>query len=1232
MTLLNDRYRLEAELGRGGMGAIYRAYDLLLDRPVAVKVLSHPGLGTQGRARLLHEAQAAARLNHPNVVSIYDAGFADFPAESSDQPEAAGPDGERQEASASAPGKDGAQALSQPVPYIVMELVEGHSLWTQKPSSQEEIVAIALQVCAALEHAHSHGIIHRDLKPENVLITPGGVAKLSDFGLAQPLSGQLSLTGEIAEKGVLAGTLLYMAPEQALGQEVDPRADLYSLGVLLYELVTGRTPFSGKDPLDVISQHLYAPVIPPRSFRPELSPAFEGILLKLLSKDPAGRYASAGEVAQALRELAHLAPAETGEALSLLTQLGRGRMVGRRSELGRLRELWVLVQQGSARLALISGEPGVGKTRLANEILLYAQLNGAHVLKGGCYEYEAASPYLPFSEALRDWIHVQHDYLLRQQIDAAGKPGSIAAELSRLAPEIEARLGPLLPNPPLPPNEERLRLFDHLARLLHHLAEEKGLLFFIDDLHWADHGTIALLHYLLRRLRDERLLVLAAYREVELDRNHPLAEALVDWNRERLSMRFPLGRLSQAETGQILANLLGHVNISSEFITVIHHETEGNPFFIEEAVKSLIEGGQIYRVDDHWERKEIADLAIPQSIKEAIGRRLNRLSPACLEALHTAAGLGKTFTFNELAAVSNAGEDQLLNALDEASAAQLLQPGYPGEDARGNGKNGATHAPALSDHPAESFAFTHDKIREVLYEELNPIRRRRLHQRIGEGLERLSASSQAYIQDLAFHFVESGDLPRGLRYSIQAAESGERLFAHEEALRYYERAVECAEALNETEQLAEIHTAIGQVYFWCGPFSRAVEAYQRALALSKAIERRAALKMRIGSIYANVGDERGLPYLQEALDELNPQTQPNDLGWVYTMLGRYHHYRREFDKAVQFLTRACEIATPLDNPDTLGAIYAFFSGTCQQSGKWEESNAWAQRCIELGERLNYPHASALGYEFLAENAYVLGDWRASLSYAARDREIGERIGSQSRIAWAESAFAHAHHVHGDLPAALQAIQRSLEITDRIGDRRLAVMLRARRSQLYADLGDFEAAQADADWVMARAAESGQQQIYFWALGAPAHLAFVQGQGEALLALSPLYLEKVGNRPLHQDAMGNLLLGNLEQAANILNGLSKQSPESELPLDRAWRLMMLGMLHRLRGAFGQAAAPLDEAVSILEAHEAWLYLARALEQRSRLRKGQGDEDGARADSEHAGRLFQECGVIQKPVSQ
>ena len=248
---LNERYRLDTLIGQGSMGEVYRAHDTALLRDVAVKVLSAQSLGTSGRARLLNEAQYIARLSHPNIVTVHDVG------------EHVG------------------------TPFIVMEYIDGQTLYEAMPADLETILAIAIDICSALEHAHAQGIIHRDIKPENVLLDGDSSAKLMDFGIA------FSTASRLTQEGTLMGTVFYIAPEQALGKEIDARADLYSLGVVLYELVCGRLPFEADDPLAVITQHLHAPLVPPRAVKDDLPEGLNELIVRLLGKDVDDRPGSA---------------------------------------------------------------------------------------------------------------------------------------------------------------------------------------------------------------------------------------------------------------------------------------------------------------------------------------------------------------------------------------------------------------------------------------------------------------------------------------------------------------------------------------------------------------------------------------------------------------------------------------------------------------------------------------------------------------------------------------------------------------------------------------------------------------------------------------------------------------------------------------------------------------------------------------------------------------------------
>jgi len=324
-AVLRQRYRLDSEIGRGGMGIVYRATDLELMREVAVKVLPETTSSSDARQRLMREARAAASLNHPHIISVHDVGEAEG------------------------------------MPFFVMELVHGPSLAQSRPTDFPRIVEIGSQICTALEHAHTNSIVHRDLKPENVLLSAtgsSGMVKLADLGLALP-----AYAARISRVGLIVGTAAYMAPEQALGQDVDGRTDLYALGVLLYELTTGHVPFKGNDPLAVVSQHVHASVVPPRVLRPDMPRALEAIILRLLAKDPNQRFATATETLGALSN--SLLEPEGGtsaeaDAVAILDALSRGRLVGRAIELAEVRELWRRAREGRGHAVLLSGEPGAG--------------------------------------------------------------------------------------------------------------------------------------------------------------------------------------------------------------------------------------------------------------------------------------------------------------------------------------------------------------------------------------------------------------------------------------------------------------------------------------------------------------------------------------------------------------------------------------------------------------------------------------------------------------------------------------------------------------------------------------------------------------------------------------------------------------------------------------------------------------------------------------------------------
>ena len=747
--------------------------------------------------------------------------------------------------------------------------------------------------------------------------------------------------------------------------------------------------------------------------------------------------------------------------MAILDALSRGRLVGRSNELSEARELWQRARDGRGHAVLLSGEPGAGKTRLARELTIQATIEGALVLSGGCYEYEATTPYLPFVEAFRRWAREEKDDdKLRDLL------GDAAPQIAKLAPELIARLGPFPERDQLAPHEERLLFFDAVAKVFANIARRQSLLFYADDLHWADHGTLWLLGHLLRQVRSERVLIVGAYRETELDRTHPLAKALVDWNRERLITRIVLRRFSANETGDQLNALLGE-HVSGEFALAVHRETEGNPFFVEEVLKALIERGSVRRESGRWRRCEVDQLEIPQSVKEAIGHRLNRVSPDTNEILRVCAILGKVFTFEELTAAAEQSEDALLDALDEATGAQLISAGS-----------------------SDSFIFTHDKIREVLYEELNPIRRRRLHRHVAEGLERHCEHVTCAVEKLAHHYIQAGDHERGLKYAKQAAAEAERVFAVDEAVAAYSRARDCAEALNLIEEQLAQEEAIGRVYMLHAELILAGEHFEHALELATDPATRARLQCQAAASLVITGDPRGLEYVRQALEVLNPETDPLETANALSTEARFHHLAGRHTTATELLLRAEELVRPTAESDTVGnfgatmiwQVYTYLAGTHQHLGLFDDADRWARRAIEFGVKHKVLSAEANGLEFLGEDAVHKGTYQKALDeYAVREAEIADKLHSRERRAWVHSFAGQCYLGLDELQRAADEFQHGIALGEAIGEKRALALLNANLAIVQAKLGQYDKALQTATSNLANAAAIGLLYTHFEAL-------------------------------------------------------------------------------------------------------------------------------------------------------
>ena len=425
-SFVGGRYIVQRFLGEGGKKRVYLAHDELLDRDVAFALIKTEGLDEVGRERVVREAQAMGRMGvHPHIVSILD--FGDH----------------------------------EGTPYVVTELmgggdVEGLLEDAEGPLPLSRGLDIAKATADGLVFAHEQGVVHRDVKPGNVWLTSDGVAKIGDFGLAVA-EGRSRLT----QHGMMVGTFGYMPPEQALGQEVTPQADLYSLGAMLYELVTGQPPFIGDDPTAVISQHLNTAPVRPALCSEHCPPDPEALILRLLAKAPDDRPASAAEVLAVLDGIDPEARSASDSQANPLDRLARGVFVGREAELERLRSAADEAFAGRGSVVMLVGEPGVGKTRTAQELETYARMRGAQVMWGRAHEASGAPAYWPWVQAGRAWGRANDVAALAEGLAGGG------GEPVRLFPELPGLLGQQpQESPPVADESAQFRLFDSYVSFL----------------------------------------------------------------------------------------------------------------------------------------------------------------------------------------------------------------------------------------------------------------------------------------------------------------------------------------------------------------------------------------------------------------------------------------------------------------------------------------------------------------------------------------------------------------------------------------------------------------------------------------------------------------------------------------------------------------------------------------------------------------------------------------------
>lgn len=754
---LSDRYEIVRELGRGGMGVVYLARDPLLDRDVAVKLIPPDLLSTGAGERFRRDAQVIARMDHPSIVPVYD--FGQY---------------------------EGAL-------FLVMPVVAGSSLRAvlrEGSLRMGDALEIAIQVADALDYSHSQGIVHRALKPENVIIARGEAeglrVRLMDFGLVQA-SFESQLT-RVETSGSLGASVAYVSPEQVEGGDVDARSDLHALGTVLYECLTGEPPFSG-DVQAVLYRIVHEAVTPPSVRGVSLDPQLESVMLRCLAKDPDSRPARGSDVADVLRSCR--ARLDSSDRYRVVGGSGAGDgaasarardhlpLIGRDREVSELHRRLNAAVAGETQFVVIGGEPGIGKTRLLEEVENVARARRIRVLHGRFIEQDRGFPYQGFCEVIQEYLRSIGTESISQEVadfrDLAADLVALFPVLSEL-PEFAGLTEPGDSAEITPARlDDRTAVFDVLARAVARIAGGRPLVLLLEDLHGAD-VSIEALQYVVRRLGLSPVLILATYRTTDVDRRHPISRLVASFHGDRFFASMTLGPLQGDDHRMLVEAIAGGPPLADVTAETLCAATEGNPFFTRELVKSLVDSGGLAEDETGFLSMSrdmgVSTDALPETIQQVVERQIERLPADLRETLSLACVLGRTFELRDLESISDSKTDV------EDAIERLLRLGLLEE----------------REWRGDRFTFASRVVRDVLYAGVPRRRRRTIHRRFAEALEKRYADRLDRVYAQLVHHYSLGDVAdKAVEYGFLAALKALDAFSAEDAVSAVRTALEFLE-------------------------------------------------------------------------------------------------------------------------------------------------------------------------------------------------------------------------------------------------------------------------------------------------------------------------------------------------------------------------------------------------------------------------------------------------------
>ncbi|MDB5101791.1 MAG: Serine/threonine protein kinase, partial [Cyanobacteria bacterium RYN_339] len=970
---LAKRYNPLHVLGEGAMGQVWLVEDTLLGDRLAMKIISRQ-LATREKSLLQfrQEFHLMTQLRHPNCCEVFDYGTL--------------PDGS---------------------PYFTMEHVPGQSLAELLPMEPDRIREVLSQLLMALGHLHRLELVHRDIKSENVRIRPDGVVKLMDYGLME-YAGRAG--------GGLTGTFPYLPPEVVMQGPVDQRSDLYSIGVLTYEMLTGRLPFRQEKPMDVLKAHVSERPERPSRIKPDCDRALEAVVMKLLEKNPVDRFQTAYEP---LAALGVEVPAGIGGHLL------SSPLVGHEPERAILAAQVAAIARGEpAETVMLTGASGLGKSRLAREYRYTAQLENIPCALATCREH-GQSPYDAVVGALRSLLPAIKEH--------------VRADLDRLAPVL-VKLLPELAVPAMPdldpPSSEKARLQAAIAELLLGLARQRPYVMILEDAQWADALSIEVFQHFRRPATELPIGILVTSRE---------ASEMARRGTGRLS-HMPLGPLSRAEIARMAGAMLGTSQVEDGFLEQVERFSQGNPLFVERLLEHLVQE-HILVNDGGWNTDvDLTPERLPATLHALLLTRVTSLPEEARTLTRVVAVVGRPAGIDLLKHVAGFSDQRLFGALEVLLLHHVLVQTELGD-----------------------YGFAQDQFQAVVYGALEGGERLALHKGVAAALEHqiagkaLSDVPMDVIMAIATHHMLASDTGKTIRYALEAGMRNVSLFAHAIAERFLRAGYEVLLTVDgpewDAERLAYLRY-LGDLSRQISHFEEARDYYLQAIPLAEA-RRELALAGRMGTSLAKAfhalgQSQEAQEWARRSQNTCQTAGDPTGAARAHMTSARFTMHLGEIASSMGHTLRALELARSAGDRGQTGQALAYlgYLRIAHQAGTAAEGLEAMGEALalleECGDKVELLYALLIS----GDSHFALGDYVAAQDTYTHALKLAEDLDLEADRCGALLNLANVGLEQGRFFAAAVAAAEAEVIASTRQDRFLEGVTAALASAGRRALGDF----------------------------------------------------------------------------------------------------------------------------------------------------------------------------------